>query len=731
MKAFAMTPPVTRRPDAGGVAARIDAADVTLVVAGPAGRIPAIVYFGPALPPDEDLAALAAVLAFPVAHASFDAPYVPSLVPEAGRGHPGMPALEAYSLGHDRTARRWSTRFALTGLSVEGARLSIAAEDDAAALALGIDLSLESGTGVLRATTRLANRGSASLVVNRLAAPAVPVPRDDETLVTWHGRWTAEFHEAREPWPRGARVIGSRAGRTSHEAFPGLLSLGPGTGETAGRALGVHLAWNGSWWMAAEDHAPGHRHVLAGVDYLPGETILAPGAELTSPTVFAAVSDAGLSALSGRFHREVRETILVMPRPDEPRPVHFNSWEAVYFDLSVPVLKDLADAAAAVGAERFVVDDGWFPGRANDRAGLGDWWVDRTKFPDGLHPVIDHVRALGLGFGLWVEPEMVNPDSDLYRAHPDWALRVEPHEPATARHQLVLDVARPEVADYLFGKLDALLSEYRIDYLKWDMNRVLAEPGRAGVPVAAAQADAVRALMALVRAAHPETEIESCSSGGGRIDYAILENTQRVWLSDNNDAHDRWRMNRAASVFFPPEVFGHHVGPAPCHTSGRRFSMAFRAFTAAVGGHMGLELDLRRLPPEELDVLKAAIAFHKRWRDLLHAGVLHRLETEPTHMGQVTVAPDGMRFLASIVQRSTLPSATPPVIRLAGLDPDARYRVRFADGAPVPRSGDRGFATPLDAPEGWTASGRALMASGFRLPTGWPDEIWLVAGERV
>lgn len=724
-----MTAPVPARPDAGGVTARIDAAGVTLVVAGPAGRIPGIVYFGPTLPADEDLAGLAAAVGHPIAHAGLDRPYAPSLFPEAGQGHFGTPALEAFAHAHGGGAKRWITQFGLTGIRTEGAVLTVTAEDGVAALGLEITLSLETGTGVLRARTRLANRGTGTLAVNWLAAPAIPVPRDDETLVSWHGRWCAEFGEQRQPWPLGGLVLESRVGRTSHETFPGLLSLGPAAGERAGRALGIHLAWNGSWRLLAEDHPPGLRQILGGVLYAPGEAMLAPGASLETPTLFAAASDGGIGALSARFHREVREHILVEPRPDEPRPVHFNSWEAVYFDLSVPVLKDLADAAAAVGAERFVIDDGWFPARKDDRAGLGDWWVDRTKFPDGLHPVIDHVRALGLGFGLWVEPEMVNPDSDLHRAHLDWALGVDGLAQITGRHQLVLDVARPEVSAYLFEKLDALLTEYRIDYLKWDMNRVLTLPGRDGRPVPAAQADAVRALMARLRSAHPETEIESCSSGGGRIDFAILENTQRFWLSDNNDAHDRWRMNRAASVFFPPEVFGHHVGPAPAHTSGRRFSMAFRAFSAAVGGHMGLELDLRSLPPEEVAVLKAAIAFHKRWRPVLHRGALHRLDTEPSHSALMTVAPDGMRFLASIVQRSTLPAATPPVIRLTGLDPDARYRVRFADGAPVPARGDRGFETPLA--EGWTASGRALMAGGFRLPTGWPDEIWLVEGERV
>lgn len=541
--------------DAIPIIGRLDAAGTTLAVAGPPGAIPAIVWFGPALPPGEDLDGLAAALSHPVVNAGLDEPVFPSLFPEAGRGHAGTPALSAFSIAADGRARRWSPRLAVTGLRSDGTSMTIDAADAGAGLGLTLVLALDPESGVLRATTRLQNCGVLPLAVDFLAAPALPVPRDDDRLLTFHGRWCGEFQERRAPWPRGGLVLESRTGRTGHEAFPGLVSLGPGTGERAGRALGVHLGWSGNWRVIAEEYGPGRRQILAGILGLPGEQILAPGAVLESPPLHAAATEDGMGALSARFHDVVR-SMVALPRPQTPRPVHFNSWEAVYFDLSVPVLKELADAAAAVGAERFVVDDGWFAGRVNDRAGLGDWWVDPKKFPDGLGPVADHVRSLGLGFGLWVEPEMANPDSALLRAHPDWALAMTDRTPPLARHQLVLDVARPEVADHLFDRLDALLSAVSIDYLKWDMNRPLVDPARGGAPVAAEQVRAVHALMARLRKAHPQTEIESCSSGGGRIDYGMLPHVQRFWLSDNNDAHDRWRMNRAASTFFPPEIFG-------------------------------------------------------------------------------------------------------------------------------------------------------------------------------
>jgi alpha-galactosidase len=711
---------------------RLDSGGTTLVLAAEADRLPFIAYFGARLPPDEDIAELAAAQAFPIAHGSFDVPYRPSVFPEAGRGHSGTPALEAYSLAAEGGARRWATRFAVTGVDSDGVTAVIAAEDGPAALELTLTLSLATGTGVLRAMSRLRNAGDLPLVVTWLAAPALPVPRDDTTLLSWHGRWCAEFQRREEPWPRGSRVIDSRVGRTSHEAFPGLVSMSASGGETTGRALGAHFGWSGNWRMIAEENAPCHRHLLAGVLALPGEVVVAPGEALETPTLFAAASTAGLSGVSHAFHDEVRGHVLDMPRPQAPRPVHFNSWEAVYFKFDTDRLKDLATLAADVGAERFVLDDGWFPGRRNDRAGLGDWEVDPTVFPDGFGPLIEHVHRLGLGFGLWVEPEMVNPDSALYRAHPDWVLRLDGHPLETARHQLVLDIARPEVSDYLFDRLDRLLSAWPIEYVKWDMNRVLHLPGRdGGRPVAWEQPTALYALLDRLRARHPGTEVESCASGGGRIDLGVLSHTHRFWLSDNNDAHDRWRMNREASVFLPPEVFGHHVGPSPAHTSGRRLDMAFRAFSAAVGGHMGLELDLGAISDEERATVRTAIAFHKRWREVLHRGRFHRLETECPYLGQLTVGTDGSRFLAAFTATETLPHPSGPMVRLVGLDPDARYRVRSAEGAPFASPGDRGLQTPLAWPDGFAASGRALMTAGFRLPTGWPDRIWIIEGARL
>ncbi len=701
---------------------------MTIVVAGTAAHIPGIIYWGPTLPADEDLAGLCAALTLPRAHGGLDLAHVHALFPEAGQAHFGTPGLEAFSTADGRTSR-WITQFSVSAFIAIGPRLTVEAADAAAAIGLTLALEL-SDAGLLKARCTLHNQGSTPLFINWLMAPALPIPDTHQTLHSWHGRWCAEFQRAVRYWQPGSFTLESRTGRTSHEVFPGIASAATGITETTGQALAAHLAWSGNWRLQAEQYMPGLRQLIAGVLFMPGECVLAPGAAITTPDLLAVTSSTGWSGIADAFHSTARATV-IMPRPDAPRPVHFNSWEAAYFKLDVPVLTELADRAAAVGAERFVVDDGWFKGRSDDKRALGDWTVDRHKFPDGLHPVIDHVRGLGLGFGIWVEPEMVNPDSDLMRAHPDWALGLPGLTQITGRQQLVLDLARPEVLEHIFGRLDALLTEYRIDYFKWDMNRVLTLPGRmtTGEPVAAAQTTALYALLARLRHAHPKTEIESCSSGGGRIDHGILKHVQRFWLSDNNDAHDRWRMNQEAALFFPPEVFGHHVGPSPCHTSGRELSMTFRAFSAAVGGHMGMELDLRVLANKDLDTLKAAIAFHKQWRDVLHKGVHRRLELAGPYLGASWALED--RLLVAVTQRDTLPHAAPSMVRLPGLAAGSRWNLRFAPALPIDNRGARAFISPFSGPDGLTLSAAALAATGFRLPPGWPDSLWLIEGMRA
>jgi alpha-galactosidase len=399
----------------------------------------------------------------------------------------------------------------------------------------------------------------------------------------------------------------------------------------------------------------------------------------------------------------------------------------VWFDHDVDKLKDLATRAAALGVERFVLDDGWFGGRRHDRAGLGDWTVSDAVYPKGLKPLVDHVTGLGMEMGVWFEPEMVNPDSDLYRAHPDWALRIEGIEQVPFRHQYVLDIARRDVSDYLFERIDAVLRDHAISYVKWDMNRDVNHPGDAqGRPRAYAQVAALYALIDRIRAAHPGVEIESCASGGGRVDFGILSRTDRIWTSDSNDAIDRQHIQRGASFFLPTDVIGAHVGPSTCHQTGRKLCMAMRAGTAMMG-HMGLELNLLTEPQADLDQLMAAIALHKKHRALIHNGEFQRLDT-PDYLNIIGVgAADRREAIWSVAFMKGHAATLPDRFRPTGLHPDTRYRIRIIWPTDWRSVSGPSVVDALDLiGEGAVFSGDALMTAGMRLPLTVPQTVLIL-----
>ncbi len=366
-----------------------------------------------------------------------------------------------------------------------------------------------------------------------------------------------------------------------------------------------------------------------------------------------------------------------------------------------------------------MLDDGWFGRRDNDTSSLGDWQVDRRKWPQGLTPLIEHVHRRGMAFGLWVEPEMVNPDSELNRAHPDWALG--PADQTLGRFQLVLDLGKPEVRDHLFGVLSALLAEYPIDYLKWDHNRLLPV-------VDAAQARGLYDLLDRLRAAHPAVEIESCASGGGRIDFGILARTCRVWLSDSNDAIERLRMQHEAALILPAAVTGSHVGPRTSHSSGRTLPMAFRAWVAAQR-HMGFEMDLRELTEDEAATLARVTAWWKQNRGWMMRADILRLPTgDPSLTAELHRAEDGRRFVAFAGRSASSPQILPRPLRLTGLDPAARYEMRLANPEDAPPQ-SRGPVALKAGPV--TLTGSALMAAGLTLPVAWPATMWVIEGRTL
>jgi len=383
--------------------------------------------------------------------------------------------------------------------------------------------------------------------------------------------------------------------------------------------------------------------------------------------------------------------------------------------------------AADVGVERFVLDDGWFKNRNSDKAGLGDWFVDKEVFPDGLGPLVDYVNSKGMEFGLWIEPEMVNPDSDLYRKHPDWVLSADPAPLVMSRNQLVLDLTRKEVQDYLFDCIDALLTEYDITYLKWDMNRDLNQPGsQDGRAVTHYQTLGFYELLERVRSAHDSVEIESCSSGGARADYGVLEHTDRIWTSDTNDAIDRLRIQKGFSFFFPPEFMGAHVGPYECHITGRCINMSMRA-GVAMFGNMGIEANLLEMNDSDKEELKAAVQLHKKHRKLILGSNLIRLDLHDYESGFGIISPDGEEALFSYALLSGLPNSAPGRFRFRGLEYDDQYEINVI--WPLePKSYSESI---LDVINGALLTGDALMRIGMQLPIMMPQNLLIIHLRKV
>lgn len=696
---------------------RCDAADATLVFACAIGTPPSLLYWGARLPDGEAADALESLSIRQGMHGVADISLPLSLAMEPGLGHPMVQGFSAHRNGRD-----WGSLFAVGKVETKPNGAIIKCRDERTRLGLEYNVDLDPVTGMLRIGSTLTNYGDAPLDLNEMFTACLPIPASMTDIIGFVGRWTQEFGRERVKRPSGTYLRENRSGRTSHFSYPAMLLAGADANESSGEVYGLHLAWSGNHRLRVDTLADGRVIASMGALLFPGEIRLASGESLASPEIVGAYSANGFSALSRKFHEHVRSKLLRPEMRAKPRPVHYNTWEAVYFDHDTEKLKEIATRAAGLGVERFVLDDGWFGARRHDMAGLGDWYVSDAVYPDGLKPLVDHVTGLGMEFGIWFEPEMVNPDSDLYRTHPDWVLQIEGVEQVPFRSQYVLDIARTEVADYLFERIHAILSNHDIRYIKWDMNRDLSHPGGAdGQAKAVAQVHALYALLDRIRNAHPQVEIESCSSGGARADMGVLAHSDRVWTSDNNDALDRQHIQRGASVFLPPEILGCHVGPAHCHVSGRRLTMAMRAATA-ITGHMGLELNLLTERQSDLDELKKAIALHKQHRALLHDGKLYRLDAASQQLAFGVVARDRSEALFSFAYIASDTNVLPGRLRFAGLDETRSYRIKLIWPEMWQTVKAPSLIEKLDlGREGAVFSGAALMQAGMQMPHAQPE----------
>ncbi|SHM18972.1 alpha-galactosidase [Actinacidiphila paucisporea] len=687
--------------------------------------VPRVLHWGADLGElsDADTAALSLTADGAVLNNAIDQPRRFTVWPTEADGWSGTPAQEGHLAGGAAAPGPVLTGSTHRDLAGGGGEIGIAMTDRTTGLDITVTYRLEP-SGVLGVSAELTRRADAEPVPYDLArvSTLLPLPARAAEVLDFTGKWSSERRPQRRPLGHGGHVREVRRGKPGLDS-PYLLAVGvPGFGFRDGEVWGVHVAWSGDQRYLAEQLPEGagvHAAVLGGGELLrAGEIRLAPGATYRTPVCHFGWSADGLDGLADRFHALLRAR---PGHPRTPRPVVLNSWEAVYFDHDLDRLRRLADRAAEVGVERFVLDDGWFTGRRADDAGLGDWYVDPRVWPDGLAPLADHVRSLGMDFGLWFEPEMVNPDSDLAREHPDWILGPARGRGPTSRNQYVLDVSHPDAWAYLLERLDTLVGEYGIAYLKWDHNRELHEAvhGPGDRPAGHAQVEAFYRLLDTLRSRHPALEIESCASGGGRIDLGVLARTDRVWTSDCNDPVERQSIQRWTGQLLPPELIGSHVGAAESHTTGRVTADTFRLATSLFC-HPGIEQDLTRCEPAELARITAWTALYRELRPLLHGGrqVRADLPGDATLLHGV-VAADSSAALYCWARLATSAEGQSGRVPLPGLGPDARYLVRVRTDLGLPSlhqtAGPAWFTAALD---GWVPiPGAVLVRAGLPMPT--------------
>lgn len=687
-----------------------------LVLEAEIGSRPSVLFWGQCLihaDPDD----LSVLSTRQWAHGGAEVDVKPSLSNELGTGVAGPSGFVAHRSGSD-----WAAIFRTVAVEQSSPhRVRIKCEDKNTEIEAVYDFSLNPDTHVLETSTSIKNLTDEPLTISWCAALCMPIDRRLTRLMGFTGRWAGEFGCQEIPAFRGSYVRENKSGRTSHDNFPGLIAMAKYTHEKSGPAAGFHLGWSGNNMVRADRHSDGRAFVQMGELLFPNEIELDICESYETPTLYAGWSQDGLNGLSRQFHDHLLENVMDGRARSKPRPIHYNTWEAVYFDHNTDKLKELAEAAAKVGAERFILDDGWFGGRRNDNAGLGDWYVSVEVYPDGLKPLVEHVHKLGMEFGIWFEPEMVNPDSDLFRKHPDWILEASGVDQVPFRGQYTLDLTRQEVSDHLFDKMSSIIDEYSVEYVKWDMNRDIHHPGSAGRGAIHKQTLAVYALMQRLRDAHPRLEIESCASGGARTDYGVLRHTDRIWTSDNNDAACRQRIQRGASYFFPLSVMGAHVGPKTCHITKRVLSMEYRAATAFFG-HMGMELNLLDEDPEDLKTLAEGIALHKKHRALLHSGDFYRLDSSDYLNVVGVVAKDKSEALFSCAKTDGHEVTLPGRFRFAGLRRDARYKMRIIWPLTNPSVTSPSIVEAANLlTDGVIVSGDALLGHGVQLPLMYPD----------
>jgi alpha-galactosidase len=580
--------------------------------------------------------------------------------------------------------------------TIKGNELTITLKDIDRDLFVELHYSVDDETGIIGRSAIITNKTQTPIMIEEAAAATWSLPRGtDYSLRYLTGRWAGEDNLQKQLIRPGETVLESKRGSTGHQNNPWFaIERGDNADEDTGDVWFGALAWSGSWRITVEQDQLQQVRVTGGFNPFDFGYKLQPGQHLETPVFYGGYSHHGIGGASRLLHHfELAKIVPEAPTP-RPRPVIYNSWEATGFNVDEPGQEALAEKAASIGIERFIMDDGWFGQRKDDHAGLGDWYVNQQKFPHGLKPLIDKVHSLGMDFGLWVEPEMVNPDSDLYRKHPDWVLNFTGRPRSEERNQLVLNLARKDVRDYVFGFLDDILSHNQIAFLKWDYNRNWSEPGWPAIAPdeqKAVYVEYVRNLYSILRELHakyPTVEIESCSGGGGRVDLGILGLTDEVWPSDNTDPFDRLRIQDGFTYAYSPGVMMAWVTDSPSWANNRTTTVAYR-FLSSMQGSLGVGANLNHWTPAEFATAKQLIADYKVLRETVQHGSLYRL-VSPRDGSEVSVTEsvsvDKKQGVLFTFLHSSQMGYPFPRVYMRGLDPAAEYRITPISGSLVKNS---------------------------------------------
>ena len=585
---------------------------------------------------------------------------------------------------------------------IDGDTLSIVMKDISRDVYVTLNYQADGETGILRHSATIENRTGVPFTVEQIAAGTWNLPRGtDYRLRYLTGRWAGEWNVQERHIEPGKTVLESRRGTTGAQNNPWFAIDREGAGDQdQGEVWFGALGWSGSWQISVEQDQLQQVRVTGGPNAFDFAYLLKPHEKLTTPDFYGGYSSHGIGGASRLMHRYEIDSVL--PRHPKPklRPVVYNSWEATGFDVNEAGQMALAEKAASIGIERFVMDDGWFGERRNDHSGLGDWYVNQQKFPHGLKPLIDKVHSFGMDFGLWVEPEMVNPNIDLYHKHPDWVLNFPGRPRTEGRNQLVLNLARPDVRAYVYSFLDKLLTENDIAFFKWDYNRNWSEPGW---PAAAPDSEKnvyvdftnnFYSILVELRQKHPNVEIESCSGGGSRVDLGVMRYTDEVWPSDNTDAYDRLFIQNGFTYAYSPGVMAAWVTDSPTWVNSRSLSLEYR-FLSSMQGALGVGANLNKWTREDLDQARTMVAAYKSIRETVQRGSLYRLIAPENNSEQSvteTVSRDGKQAVTFAFLHSSRELYPFPLVQLRGLEENATYTLSMIagnvdDGTPVTASG--------------------------------------------